>query len=133
MSKTPEQFDDDDDMFHNPDLMDREGLVAIWLNVTFEEDNKTIGWYDHDYAEGSTLGRLQPIRELLTGGFSYWETWIDTAVQAAEKLGVTEAYNIWMLFDHEYAAPAGPFEIATEEERVDDLTPYYLGAFHFTR
>jgi hypothetical protein len=38
-----------------------------------------------------------------------------------------------MLFDHEYVGPAGRFELATEAERIDDLTPYYLGAFRFTR
>jgi len=133
VSDAPDQFGDDDDMFCNPDLVERDGLVSIWLNVAFGEDNKVIGWYDHDYGEGSTLGRPQPVRELLTDGGSYWETWIDAAIQAAEKLGVIDAYNVWMLFDHEYLGPAGFVEGATEEERIDDLTPYYLGAFHFTR
>ncbi|MFC5746933.1 hypothetical protein [Actinomadura rugatobispora] len=133
MTDDPAQSDDDDEVFFNDDLVGREGLVSIWLNVGFGEDNKVIGWYDHDYLEGSTIGRPQPIRQALISGGSYWETWLDAAVQAAEGLGITEAYNVWMLFDHEYMGSPGRFELATGAEGVDDLPPYYLGAFRYTR
>ncbi|MGW0662540.1 hypothetical protein [Streptodolium elevatio] len=132
MNDDPELFDDDDDMFFNDDLKDREGVVSIWLNVCFEEENKVIGWYDHDYEEGGGLGRPQPVRQLLSSG-SYWETWSEAAVRSAERLGISEARYVWMLFDHEYVAPAGRFDIATDAERFEDETPYYLGSFPYSR
>lgn len=132
MPDEPELFDDDDEMFLNSDLKDREGVVSIWLNVCFEEDNKVIGWYDHDYEEGGGLGRLEPVRQLLSSG-SYWETWFEAAVQAADALGITEARYVWMLFDHEYVGAAGCFDIATDAERIEGETPYYLGAFPYSR
>ncbi|WP_331767793.1 hypothetical protein [Embleya sp. NBC_00896] len=138
MSHEAQEFDDDDEKFFNDDLFEHEGVVAIWLNACFEEVNESIGWYDHDYEEshgrGDSDGQFhpQPVRRLLSG-LSHCASWIDAAVKAAQELGITEAQYAWMLFDHEYAAPAGPFEIARDTERFPGVDPYYLGAFSFTR
>lgn len=118
--------DFDDDMVANSDLVEAPGRVAIWLNIAYEEDNRVIGWYDHDYAEGAGFsGSPQPIRELLSGG-SYWQSWSPAAVEAAVKHGITEAETYWMLYDHEYLAEPGPLS------DKDNPAAFYLGSFEFT-
>ena len=98
----------------------------------FAEQNRVIGWYDHDFMECGGRNHPQPIRQLLEG-YSYWETWVDAAVEAAEELGIIEATCVWMIFDHKWSGPAGRFDIATGANRIPDTTPYYSGAFPYTR
>jgi Leucine-rich repeat (LRR) protein len=101
-----EDEDDDDTFWVNADLTDRDGVVSIWLNVHFDEDNAIIGWYDHDQQESGGVGP-ESLAEILRG-FSYWTSWIDAALDAGVALGVTEAEFAWLLYDSDWTAKPGP-------------------------
>ncbi|MFC7331189.1 hypothetical protein [Marinactinospora rubrisoli] len=118
--------DTDDEPYFSDDLHEEEGWVSIWLNTGFDEENDTIGWFDHDHSEAGGAGP-EPIRDLLTG-FSDWESWID----AAERHGRHRARYVWMPHDHVYTVPPGRMAASANPEPDDpDFPAYFLGSFRY--
>lgn len=110
-------------------LFEKSGRVSIWLNTHFEEDNRSIGWYDHDRAEtGRTSQQPLPLREHCSG-FSYVTSWIDAAEAAANAPGVPGIHCVWMLFGHEYQGTPGPTDDGDSSEGDG---AYFLGVFDYS-
>ncbi|MGW1991307.1 hypothetical protein [Embleya sp. NPDC001921] len=106
-------------------LFEKRGRVAIWLNTSFDEDNDSIGWFDHDYAEVGGMGKLMPFRDACCGK-SYSKSWIDAAEAAALAAGITEVDHVFALFNYEYMDEPGPVDDEDAEEGA-----YFLGTFDF--
>lgn len=118
-------------MYYNPKLVETPNRVSIWLNIAYEENNRVIGRYDHDRAEtGSSTDEPRPLSELFAG-HSYAKSWSPAAVAAAEKHGITEANECWMLFSHEYRVEPGPI---TDKAKLGVFRlpgAFYLGSFEY--
>lgn len=108
-------------------LVERPGVVALWLGTGFEDDNDGVGWFDHDHAEGGGPGAPIRLTELLRGG-SYWRSWAPAAVARAASFGVTRHGTWFGLFDYAWEAEPGRFVLDPEARDA-----WFLGNFPYAK
>lgn len=104
---------------------EREGFVSIWLGdfesvddfddymeEQYDDDDTAIshfaedtglGWYDHDFVESyiNEETKKEKVFDLI-GPLSYSSSYVDAAIQAADKRGVKEAKAVILVLDCDY-------------------------------
>ena len=90
---------------------EREGVVSIWLFRKREDPSDAdkdvlrefcgVEYYDVDSQEGVARDEPQPVASLL-GQLSYSGSFIDDALIASGRMGITEAFGVLAQFDFAY-------------------------------
>jgi hypothetical protein len=113
---------------------EQDGVVSVW--VFLEKENPAdagkdvlkdfcgVEYYDLDAQEGIVVDDPLPLESLMRQ-LSYSESFIDEAMQAATRVGITKALGVLVQFDFAFDPTEIPGPIAKD--------PLFLGYFDWNK
>lgn len=88
----------------------------------FMETYRT-GWYDHDFQDIHYVPEPLPLDDFVKD-CSYFESYGDSVLAVAKKMGISECNTIIIIYDFEYPK--------SRAKKLSDLPLKFLGSFPYT-
>lgn len=116
-------------------ITEKRNFLALWVNFYVEENNKIIGWYDHDYFEGYSTDFNSSIDSIVEN-MLVSEPAKQKILKALESLDIGSIEYVFTLKGMVYDGPAERLNLS--ESQIADLqldsvdsVPAFVGNFQY--